>query len=310
MAGDWIKMRSNLRRHPKVVRIASALNADRLRVVGGLHAVWCLFDEHSEDGQLSGYTPSAVDEEIGWPGFTQALIGVGWVDWDGNDGLSLPEFDTHNGASAKRRAQEADRKRAERGAAKERAQDGEKSSASDADKKRTREEKRREEKKKYPPQPPVARGEASPDVGFDRFWAAWPAHPRKAAKRQCLAKWQAKGLEVQADAIVAKVEALKTSAAWTKDGGEYIPAPLVWLNQDRWEAPTEAQAAEEAEPWWNGPAKGVRAKGIELGVGDWNELDEQWPSYKRRVLQAAGISVEPHAAVAAQVGSLFGRVTA
>lgn len=145
MAGDWIKMRSNLRRHPKVVRIASALNADRLRVVGGLHAVWCLFDEHSEDGQLSGYTPSAVDEEIGWPGFTQALIGVGWVDWDGNDGLSLPEFDTHNGASAKRRAQEADRKRAERGAAKEQAQGVEKSSASDADKKRTREEKRREE---------------------------------------------------------------------------------------------------------------------------------------------------------------------
>lgn len=145
MAGDWIKMRSNLRRHPKVVRIASALNADRLRVVGGLHAVWCLFDEHSEDGQLSGYTPSAVDEEIGWPGFTQALIGVGWVDWDGNDGLSLPEFDTHNGASAKRRAQEADRKRAERGAAKEQAQEVCKSSASDADKKRTREEKRREE---------------------------------------------------------------------------------------------------------------------------------------------------------------------
>jgi hypothetical protein len=67
VAGDWIKMRANLRRHPKVVRVASALNADRLRVVGGLHAVWCLFDEHSEDGHLSGYTPSAVDDEIGWP---------------------------------------------------------------------------------------------------------------------------------------------------------------------------------------------------------------------------------------------------
>lgn len=145
MAGDWIKMRSNLRRHPKVVRIASALNADRLRVIGGLHAVWCLFDEHSEDGQLSGYTPVAVDEEIGWPGFTQALISVGWVDWDGNDGLSLPEFETHNGASAKRRAQEADRKRAERGAAKEQAHGAGKASASDADKKRTREEKKRED---------------------------------------------------------------------------------------------------------------------------------------------------------------------
>lgn len=180
MAGDWIKMRSNLRRHPKVVRIASALNADRLRVVGGLHAVWCLFDEHSDDGQLSGYTPSAVDEEIGWPGFTQALIGIGWVEWDGNDGLSLPEFDTHNGASAKRRAQEADRKRAERGAAKDRPQDDDKSSASKADKKRTREEERREEnstsnevekapRKRSAPAPSIAK----PDDVDQQTWGDW-----------------------------------------------------------------------------------------------------------------------------------------
>lgn len=134
-------MRSNLRTHPKVVRIASALKADRLRVIGGLHAVWCLFDEHSEDGCLVGYTPDSIDDLIGWPGFTDQLLAVDWVGWDGAEGLFLPEFDTHNGASAKRRAQEADRKRAERAAEK----DVGKSSAGDADKKRTREEKRREE---------------------------------------------------------------------------------------------------------------------------------------------------------------------
>jgi hypothetical protein len=143
MAGDWIKMRSNLRRHPKVVRLASASNADRLRVVGGLHAVWCLFDEHSEDGCLYGYTPSAVDEEIGWPGFCDLLIAIGWVETDGRDGLSLPDFDTHNGASAKRRAQEADRKRAERAAAADHPHAVDDSSASDADTKRTRGEKKR-----------------------------------------------------------------------------------------------------------------------------------------------------------------------
>jgi len=147
MAGDWIKMRSNLRRHPKVVRLASALSADRLRVVGGLHAVWCLFDEHSEDGCLCGYTPSAIDEEIGWPGFCGQLMAIGWVESDGFDGLSLPEFDTHNGASAKRRAQEADRKRAERQAAIDHPHPVGNPSASNADTVRTREEKRREEKK-------------------------------------------------------------------------------------------------------------------------------------------------------------------
>lgn len=129
MAGDWIKMGTGLGRHPKTVRIASALKADRLRAVGGLHAVWSLFDEHSDDGTLTGYSPELVDEMIGWPGFMAAMIAVEWAIVDG-ECLVLPRFDAHNGQSAKRRAQEADRKRSVRNV-----------SAFNADKKRTREEK-------------------------------------------------------------------------------------------------------------------------------------------------------------------------
>lgn len=133
MSGDWIKVRSDLATSPKVVRISSALKADRFRTVGGLHAAWCLFDAHSEDGVLAGYSLSVLDDMIGWQGFSAAMVSVGWLFVDGEN-LVLPRFDTHNGQSAKRRAQEADRKRESR-----------KSSASDADKLRTREEKRREE---------------------------------------------------------------------------------------------------------------------------------------------------------------------
>lgn len=133
MAGDWIKMRVDLATSPKVVRIASALRADRLRVIGGLHAVWCLFDVHSTDGRLDGYTLEALDELIGFPGFGAAMVAVGWLE---DDGVSLctPRFDEHNGQSAKRRAMETERKREAR-----------KVSAPDADKVRSREEKRREE---------------------------------------------------------------------------------------------------------------------------------------------------------------------
>lgn len=133
MAGDWIKMRIDIGTSPKVVRIASALSADRLRVVGGLHAVWCLFDAHSEDGKLDGYTPDALDELIGFSGFAAAMISVGWLE-DGGEFLAVPRFGDHNGQSAKRRAMETERKRTSR-----------KMSALDADEKRTREEKRREE---------------------------------------------------------------------------------------------------------------------------------------------------------------------
>lgn len=134
MAGDWIKMGKDLLTHPKVVRMSSALRADKLRTVGGLFAVWCLFDTHSVDGQLSGYSAETIDDEIRFPGFCEAMAQVGWISFD-DEGAVLPDFDEHNGQSAKRRAQETDRKRNER-----------KTSACDADKKRTREEKRREEK--------------------------------------------------------------------------------------------------------------------------------------------------------------------
>lgn len=135
MAGDWIKMRADLFTHPKVVRMLSALKADKLRTVGGLMSAWCLFDAHSIDGKLEGYTSETLDQHLGWPGFSAAMISVGWLE-DTGQSLVLPRFDTHNGVSAKRRAQDADRKQAVR-----------KMSASEADKKRTREEKRREEKK-------------------------------------------------------------------------------------------------------------------------------------------------------------------
>lgn len=141
MAGDWIKMRADLHTHPKVVRMASALKADRLRIVGGLHSAWCLFDVHSVDGFLDGYSADTLDDLIGFPGFARAMMAVGWLEEEG-ESLVMPRFEAHNGQSAKRRAQDADRKRNKRNVVK--------TSASEADKKRTREEKRREDIKDKP----------------------------------------------------------------------------------------------------------------------------------------------------------------
>lgn len=166
MAGDWIKMGKDLLTHPKVVRMSSALRADKLRTVGGLFAVWCLFDTHSVDGQLSGYSAATIDDEIRFPGFCAAMAQVGWISFDG-EGAVLPDFDEHNGQSAKRRAQETERKRNDR-----------KSSASDADKKRTREEKRREE---VIPTPTTRAPSADNEVfAIDADWAPGPGFTAQA----------------------------------------------------------------------------------------------------------------------------------
>lgn len=141
MAGDWIKMRLDLQTHPKIVRILSATASDKFRVVGGLHAVWSVFDTHSADGKLDGYSPETLDHVIGWPGFSAAMMAAGWLTQNDDSSLSLPEFDEHNGASGKRRAEDQKRKRNERKSP----QSVRNLSAKEPDGKLTREEKRREE---------------------------------------------------------------------------------------------------------------------------------------------------------------------
>lgn len=147
MAGDWIKMRIDLQSHPKIVRILSATDSDKFRAIGGLHAVWSIFDTHSEDGVLLGYSAKTLDHVIGWDGFTDAMISVGWVE-EVAGGLVMPGFDEHNGKSGKRRAEDQKRKRDGR----KDPQPVRKLSAGNEDKKGTREEKRREDQKPLSPE--------------------------------------------------------------------------------------------------------------------------------------------------------------
>jgi len=85
--------------------------------------------------------------------------------------------------------------------------------------------------------------------GFAMFWKAWPTHRRKADREGCLKVWKANRCEASAEEIVIKVEAWKRSPDWTKDTGQYIPAPLRWLRDHRYEAPTPLMAASPARKW-------------------------------------------------------------
>lgn len=75
--------------------------------------------------------------------------------------------------------------------------------------------------------------------GFERFWNTWPPntgrYSRKGAKAECLKRWTKNYHETQADTICKHVAWLRTTADWLKDQGAFIPAPLVYLNQQRWD---------------------------------------------------------------------------
>ena len=70
--------------------------------------------------------------------------------------------------------------------------------------------------------------------GFAEFWAIYPSGPRKVAKQQCLDKWAKYECRWQLALICKHVEWMKTQPDWMKDGGSFICAPLVYLNQQRW----------------------------------------------------------------------------
>lgn len=68
-------------------------------------------------------------------------------------------------------------------------------------------------------------------VRFEDFWKEFPVN-RKVGKKPCMDKWGKKGLDNIADRIINHVKAMKQSKQW-KDG--FNPAPLTYINQERWE---------------------------------------------------------------------------
>ena len=68
-------------------------------------------------------------------------------------------------------------------------------------------------------------------VRFEDFWKEFPVN-RKVGKKPCMEKWGSKGLDEIADKIINHVKTMKQSKQW-KEG--FNPAPLTYINQERWE---------------------------------------------------------------------------
>lgn len=83
------------------------------------------------------------------------------------------------------------------------------------------------------------------EAGFDSFWETWPSHPRKADREKCRTHWRAEKLAERADDIVGRVVAWKLSRDWTKDGGQFIPAPLVWLRKKSFDSVPPSPAPQK-----------------------------------------------------------------
>ena len=204
MAGDWIKMRSNLDTDPRVVSMAAKLNLPELHIVGALWKVWSWADQHSLDGKQIKIDKEIIDRITFIDGLSTLLIDNGWLVIDKNS-ITFPNFTEHNGSTAKTRAL------------------GQRRQAKYRNDKVTLDkspEKRREENKNI-------------QKNFIEFWESYP---RKTAKSQAWKAWQK--LNPSDDLCVEILKSLsvhKSTEQWQGDGGKYIPYGSTWLNQKRWE---------------------------------------------------------------------------
>lgn len=121
-------------------------------------------------------------------------------------------------------------------------------------------------------------------IRFDEFWECWPQSERKQDKKKCREKWLSSKLDALADKIFADIAARKAGHKWSDP--QYIEAPLVYLNNARWEDGfTPMPAATKNVQWWTSDAS-VIAKGESLGLRA--RPGESMDSFKGRVSAAAG----------------------
>jgi hypothetical protein len=103
LAGDWIKFELATQDKPEVIAMADLLNTSTYDVVGRLLKVWGWFDQQTRNGNAVSVTGTAlkryIDTLVASQGFAATMQKVGWLSDEG-----MPNFDRHNGKSAKERA--------------------------------------------------------------------------------------------------------------------------------------------------------------------------------------------------------------
>ena len=165
MGADWIKVEKTTARKPEVLQLSELLQIHIDQAFGLCVRFWCWCDDQLHSCHAPRVTNVTLDAVLGHPGFSDALLKVGWLRVR-SDSLEIPNFDRHLSESAKKRALSGERKRRER---------VEKASRSERDKSVTRLERDKNKNKteeKEPGGAPVS--VAEPAKKFDPTAVAIP----------------------------------------------------------------------------------------------------------------------------------------
>lgn len=235
--------------HPKTKKLLRALGPD-----GGWYLVrlflWAT--ENRSDGDLSGMADDDIELAIDWPGdvgaFVMQLAAVGFIDGDAG-GRRIHDWSEHNpwAAGAKQRSIKAQWNAAKRhhgeAAADRLVPDHRASSIASSTTPALQLVPTSTAPLPSPsPYPRAERPIARQAARFEEFWAAYPNKKGRAPAHKA---WKSRGLDAQADQIIADVRArIVGDGDWLRG---YIPHGSTYVSKSGWlDAITQATSGPAA----------------------------------------------------------------
>jgi hypothetical protein len=234
MGVSWIKFETSTSDKPEVWQIADSLGIDPDAVVGKLLRIWAWFDDQTENGNAPLTVGALLDRRVGVSGFVKAMIAAGWMH-EKNGVLTLPNFDRHNGETAKSRALTAKR------VAKHKEKGNATANAPLTVGALPRVEKSRGDKR-------------DTKVSLCAFFETWWSHYPKKVSKDAAAKAYAKALgkfpgEPSEAAESLLMESLPRFAELRKRELRFVPYAATWLNAGGWTDEVDAITSDaKAEP--------------------------------------------------------------
>jgi hypothetical protein len=258
----WIESHQETGRHPKTKKLARRLGVSLPAAVGHLHYLWWWALDFAQDGSLDKFEDEDIADAMHWDGdaaqLVEALFFSGHID-ETEHGLVIHDWMDYAGKLLERR--EKDRLRKREDAEKKKKTRKTKRAPRSSDGNDTESDGNLNASGVTVPNSTVPNSTVPnstvPNIQTDeahalqerRFTEFWQAYPKKVGKASCLRAWTKLNPNAELfDQIMAALEAQKNSDQWKREAGRYIPNPLTWINQGRWDDEPVEPAGVPAQP--------------------------------------------------------------
>lgn len=258
-------------------------------LLGSLVTLWCYADTHIRADDTLPIGIGVLTDLIGLPVEWVKKFPAEWLIVHGNGTVELPDYCAKNGLISKEKRREQGRERVRRFRARQAG-----SVAPPVTQNVTQPVTHGNASLPYPDQTVTntkkqTKKTAAATGGLSRseqdFSVFWEKYPKKVGKEAARKAWSK--IKNSAEVLGLCVEALAwqvESEQWQKDGGQYIPNPATYLNQQRWldeKPPAVVETRAKAPPNWFASDEATIKYGESIGVRA--RPGETMPDYRSRL---------------------------